>query len=57
MPPINDALTKYGSVFQTKIITCLLEDHKFAVTIYDMLRPELLDTEAKQWIVKNIKDY
>ena len=57
MPPISDALTKYGSVFQTKIITALLADYKFAVTIYDMLRPELLDTEAKQWIVKNIKEY
>lgn len=57
MPPINDALTKYGSVFQTKIITSLLEDQQFAVTIYDMLQPELLDTEAKQWLVKAIKDY
>jgi len=57
MPPISDALTKYGSVFQTKIITALLADYKFAVTIYDMLRPELLDTEAKQWIVRNIKEY
>jgi len=57
MPPINDSLTKFGSVFQTKIITSLLSDHNFAVTIYDMLRPELLDTEAKQWIVRNIKEY
>ena len=57
MTPISDALTKYGSVFQTKIITALLADYKFAVTIYDMLRPELLDTEAKQWIVRNIKEY
>lgn len=57
MPPINDSLTKYGSVFQTKIITSLLIDDKFAVTIYDMLQPELLDTEAKQWITKTIKDY
>ena len=48
MPPINDSLTKYGSVFQTKIITCLLADQQFAVTIYDMIQPELLDTEAKQ---------
>ena len=57
MPPINDSLTKYGSVFQTKIITCLLADQQFAVTVYDMIQPELLDTEAKQWLVKQIKDY
>ena len=57
MPPINDDLTKYGSVFQTKIITALLTDATFAVTIYDMIQPELMGTEAKQWLVKSIKDY
>ena len=57
MPPINDDLTKYGSVFQTKIITSLLTDATFAVTIYDMMQPELMGTEAKQWLVKSIKDY
>ena len=57
MTPINDTLTKYGSVFQTKIITCLLTDQQFAVTIYDLVQPELLDTEAKQWLVRQIKAY
>jgi len=57
MPPINDDLTKYGSVFQTKIITSLLTDQQFAVTVYDMIQPELMGTEAKQWLVKTIKDY
>ena len=57
MPPINDDLTKYGSVFQTKIITSLLTDQQFAVTVYDMIQPELMGTEAKQWLVKSIKDY
>ena len=57
MPPINDDLTKYGSVFQTKIITSLLTDQQFAVTVYDMMQPELMGTEAKQWLVKSIKDY
>tara|TARA_B100001123_G_C15339904_1_gene1034413 strand:- start:1287 stop:2699 length:1413 start_codon:yes stop_codon:yes gene_type:complete len=57
MSPINDALTKYGSVFQTKIITSLLTDQQFAITIYDMIQPELLDTEAKQWLVRQIKEY
>ena len=56
MPPINDDLTKYGSVFQTKIITSLLTDATFAVTVYDMIQPELMGTEAKQWLVKSIKE-
>jgi len=57
MPPISDALTKYGSAFQTKIITCLLADQDFAVTVYDMIKPELFDTEANQWLVRQIKEY
>ena len=56
-PPINDSLTKYGTVFQTKIITTLLVDQTFAVKIYDLIQPELFDSESKQWLVKQIKDY
>ncbi|MAH43129.1 hypothetical protein CL614_05420 [archaeon] len=56
-PPINDSLTKYGAVFQTKIITCLLADQEFAVRIYDLIFPELFDSESKQWLAKSIKDY
>ena len=56
-PPINDSLTKYGTVFQTKIITTLLVDQTFAVKIYDLILPELFDSESKQWLVKQIKDY
>jgi len=56
-PPINDSLTKYGAVFQTKIITCLLVDQEFAVRISDLIFPELFDSESKQWLTKSIKDY
>lgn len=52
MPPINDDLTKYGSVFQTKIITSLLTDATFAVTIYDMMQPELMGDGSKTVVGK-----
>ena len=55
MPPVADSLQKFGTSFQTKVITCLLVDDEFIQTIYDMIQPEQLDTEAKQWIVKEIK--
>ncbi len=57
MPPVADSLQKFGTSFQTKVITCLLVDDEFIQTIYDMIQPEQLDTEAKQWIVKEIKSY
>lgn len=57
MPPIAESLTKYGSSFQTKVVTCLLIDTEFIQTIYDLIQPEQLDTESKQWIVREIKSY
>lgn len=57
MPPVADSLQKFGTSFQTKVITCLLVDEEFIQTIYDMIQPEQLDTEAKQWIVREIKSY
>jgi replicative DNA helicase len=56
-PPISDSLTKYGSSFQTKIITSLLVKEEFIQTIYDLIQPEQLDTESKQWLVREIKAY
>ena len=57
MPPISESLTKFGNTFQTKVITCLLVDNEFIQTIYDLLQPEQLDTESKQWLVREIKSY
>ena len=57
MPPVADSLQKFGTSFQTKVITCLLVDEEFIQTIYDMIQPEQLDTESKQRIVKEIKAY
>ena len=57
MPPISESLTKFGNTFQTKVITCLLVDDEFIQTIYDLLQAEQLDTESKQWLVREIKAY
>ena len=57
MPPISESLTKFGNTFQTKVITCLLVDNEFIQTIYDLLQAEQLDTESKQWLVREIKSY
>jgi len=57
MPPLNEPLTKYGSSFQTKVVTNLLSDSAFLQTIYDLITPEQFDTESKQWLVREIKAY
>lgn len=57
MPPTNEPLTKYGSSFQTKVVTNLLSDSAFLQTIYDLIQPEQFDTESKQWLVREIKSY
>ena len=57
MSPISESLTKFGNTFQTKVITCLLVDNEFIQTIYDLLQAEQLDTESKQWLVREIKSY
>tara|TARA_A100001391_G_scaffold203808_3_gene197171 strand:- start:248 stop:1612 length:1365 start_codon:yes stop_codon:yes gene_type:complete len=57
MPPSNEPLTKYGSSFQTKVVTSLLTNTPFLQTIYDLIQPEQFDTEAKQWIVREIKAF
>ena len=55
MPPISESLTKFGSAFQTKVITCLLVDNEFIQTIYDLLQAEQLAGGVKQRIDREIK--
>ena len=57
MPPTSEPLTKYGSSFQTKVVTNLISDSAFLQTIYDLIQPEQFDTESKQWLVREIKAY
>lgn len=52
-----DTLSEYGSTFQTKTLSCLLSDKTFLNQIYDILSPDLYDTEAKKWIVEKIVEY
>jgi len=42
---------KFGTSFQIKIISALLSDRIFLQTVYDILKPEMLDSEANEWLV------
>ena len=42
---------KFGTSFQIKIIYSLLSDRIFLQQMYDILKPEMFDSEANEWIV------
>jgi len=42
---------KFGTSFQIKIVSALLSDRIFLQTVYDILKPEMFDSEANEWLV------
>jgi len=54
---MNESLIKYGTSFQSKIITSLIVDNKFIKTIGDILEVSYFDSDANKFLVKSIVDY
>ena len=52
-----NTLNAYGSGFQIKVLASLLRHKEFLQTIYDVIEPEMFDSPASQWIVKEILRY
>jgi len=50
-------LDKYGNIFQIKVISCLLTDKKFLISIHDVLSDEYFSNQAHKWIIKEILKY
>ena len=50
-------LDKYGNAFQIKVISCLLTDKKFLISIHDILSDEYFSNQAHKWIIKEILKY
>jgi len=50
-------LDKYGNAFQIKVISCLLTDKKFLISIKDVLSDEYFSNQAHKWIIKEILKY
>ena len=49
--------SKYGTSFQNKIVSALLGDRSFSRQVFDILKPEYFDSEASEWLVKEIMSY
>ena len=49
--------TKFSNTFQVKVISSLLGDRAFARQVFDILKPQYFDSEASEWLVKEIMSY
>ena len=54
---MSESLIKYGTSFQSKILSSLLTDVKFVKQIIDILEVSYFDTDSNKFLVKSIKDY
>lgn len=52
-----NTLNAYGSGFQVKVLSSLLKHKEFLQTINDVIDPEMFDSPASQWIIKEILRY
>jgi len=54
---MTDTFSKFGYSFQIKLIAALFKDRLFLQQICDILKPEFMESEDKQWIIKTIVEY
>lgn len=51
------SLEQYGMQFQIKVISALINDKSFLVTIIDLLNPDDFNNSAHKWIVQEVIKY
>ena len=54
---MSESLIKYGTSFQSKIITSLIVNNKFTKQIIDILEISYFDSDSNKFLIKSIKDY
>ncbi len=54
---MEDRLSKFGYLYQIKIIIALLSDKVFLEQIHEILNEEYFDSEANKWLISTIKLY
>ena len=54
---MTDTFSKFGYSFQIKLIAALFKDRLFLQQICDILKPEFMESEDKQWLIKTIVEY
>ena len=54
---MTDTFSKFGYSFQVKLVAALFKDRAFLQQICDILKPEFMESEDKQWLIKTIVEY
>ena len=54
---MTDTFSKFGYSFQIKLIAALFKDRAFLQQICDILKPEFMESESNQWLIKVIIEY
>ena len=54
---MSESLIKYGTSFQSKIITSLIVNNKFTKQIIDILELSYFDSDSNKWLVRTIRTY
>jgi replicative DNA helicase len=52
-----DTLQRYGTSFQSKVISALLTDKKIMESIGDIIKSDFFESDANKWIVNTIIQY
>jgi replicative DNA helicase len=52
-----DTLVKYGQSYQSKVVASLITDVKFLEQVTEITKPNFFESQANQWIVKQIQNY
>lgn len=53
----TDTLVKYGTSYQTKVVSSLITDVKFIEQVYEITKPEFFESDANKWIVSETLSY
>lgn len=56
-PHSLSTLEQYGNSFQTKVISGLLTNKKFLVSIHDVLSDEYFSSSSHKWIINQVLEY
>lgn len=54
---MKDNLSEFGHTFQSKVISCLLNDRAFLQQVSDLIEPSYFESQANTWIVERVLKY
>ena len=53
----SNSLQSFGTSFQSKVISCFLNDSVYLQTIMEIIKPEYFESDSNKWLVEEIQSY